>query len=80
MSLPDHSLRIERVPCTANLPAPVWRALANAERPRYHPGNLAAVEVTDGDEVVYCLSAPRYAQLMQYIDRLERGAQEDSDR
>jgi hypothetical protein len=35
MTLPDRTRNIERIPCRAKLPAAVWRALVNAERPRY---------------------------------------------
>jgi hypothetical protein len=71
MSVPERRPQIEVIPCRAKLPAAVWRALANSERPRYRPADLAVVEVEDGDEVVYMLTSARYRQLLDYIGELE---------
>ncbi len=71
MTTPERRPEIEVIPCRARLPAALWRALANSERPRYRPTDLAVVEVQDGDEVVYVLTAARYRQLLDYVRQLE---------
>jgi hypothetical protein len=71
MNMPERRPQIEVIPCRAKLSVALWRALANSERPRYWPADLAVVEVVDGDEVVYVLTSARYRQLLDYVREFE---------
>lgn len=72
---PARRARFEAVTIRAKLPGPVWRSLART----YHrywalegaPDTLPVVEVEEGTDTAYVLTAHRWAQLQRYITGLE---------